>query len=120
MSHNKYPCEVISVYDGDTIKVMINLWPQMWKETNLRLMGIDTPEWRTRNLCEKAMAETAKGILISFLEGKELYATDVFLGKYSGRVIGNLFADDVDASEFMLKTGYAIEYAGGKRTHVWC
>ena len=44
--------KVISVYDGDTIKVVFPLNDIFYK-WNCRLMGVDTPEIRTRNTKEK-------------------------------------------------------------------
>ncbi len=120
MAHNKYPVKLLSVYDGDTLTILVDLWPGQWIKAKLRLNGIDTPEKRTRSVCEKAMALAVRELLVSFLDGKELYITDVFNGKYAGRVIGDLYADGINVSEYLLKSGYAIPYSGGKRTKVWC
>ena len=40
-------CKVVSVYDGDTIKIIFMLHDHMYK-WNCRLTGIDTPELRTK------------------------------------------------------------------------
>ena len=54
-------CKVVKVYDGDTIKVVfplkykvkgIPILGKMYK-WNCRLIGVDTPEIRTRNKLEK-------------------------------------------------------------------
>ena len=48
---------VVSVYDGDTITIIMRF---RWKsfQFKCRLMGIDTPELRTRNEKEKQMGST--------------------------------------------------------------
>lgn len=120
MAHNRYPARLLNVYDGDTLTLIVDIWPGQWIKAKLRLNGIDTPEKRTRVLCEKAMAIVAKNELESFLLNKKLYITDIFHGKYAGRIIGDLYADGLNVSEYMLSTGYAIPYSGGKRSHVWC
>ena len=45
-------CKVVSVYDGDTIKVVFPLGGHMYK-WNCRISGVDTPELRTRCKLEK-------------------------------------------------------------------
>ena len=44
--------KVVSVYDGDTIKVVFPIFNKMYK-WNCRVSGVDTPELRTRNEAEK-------------------------------------------------------------------
>ena len=45
--------KVVSVYDGDTIKVVFPL-SNVYYKWNCRLTGVDTPEIRTRCKKEKA------------------------------------------------------------------
>ena len=45
--------KVVSVYDGDTVKIVFPLQEKLYK-WNCRLAGVDTPELRTRNKLEKA------------------------------------------------------------------
>ena len=52
VNNQSIEAKVISVYDGDTIKALFPLNGVMYK-WNCRLVGIDTPEIRTRNLKEK-------------------------------------------------------------------
>ena len=49
-----YRCKVLRVVDGDTVDVDIDLGFGIWqKNERVRIMGIDTPESRTRNKIEK-------------------------------------------------------------------
>ena len=48
--------EINRVLDGDTIDVTIDLGFDLFKKERVRVAGVDTPEKRTRNLAEKALA----------------------------------------------------------------
>ena len=49
-----YRVEVTRVVDGDTIDVDVDLgFGMIYKKQRVRMMGIDTPESRTRDLEEK-------------------------------------------------------------------
>ena len=45
---------VLRVVDGDTLDVTIDCGFDIWKKERIRLLGIDAPEIRTRDLEEKA------------------------------------------------------------------
>ena len=50
----EYRCKVIKVIDGDTVDVDIDLgFDIIIKGERVRIMGIDTPESRTRDKVEK-------------------------------------------------------------------
>ena len=55
-----YACKVTRVVDGDTIDVNIDLGFSVWHKARVRMLGIDTPESRTRRLDEKALGLAAK------------------------------------------------------------
>ena len=49
-----YRAKVVRVIDGDTVDVDIDLGFGIWqKNERVRIMGIDTPESRTRDKVEK-------------------------------------------------------------------
>ena len=54
-----YKAEVISVYDGDTVTLMIDQGMKHFARVKVRMVGINTPEIRTRDLEEKE-----KGIIL--------------------------------------------------------
>ena len=62
----KIKCKVVSVYDGDTMKVVFPLNNKMYK-WNCRLLGIDTPELRTKDKHEKDLAKIAKENLMKLV-----------------------------------------------------
>ena len=50
----EYRCKVIKVIDGDTVDVDIDLgFDIMLRDERVRIMGIATPESRTRDKVEK-------------------------------------------------------------------
>ena len=52
----EYRCKIVKVIDGDTVDVDIDLGFGIWmRGERVRLLGIDTPESRTRDLEEKAI-----------------------------------------------------------------
>lgn len=59
----QYNVTVTKVVDGDTIDVDIDLgFSVVLKKQRVRLMGIDTPESRTRDLVEKKFGKASKNI----------------------------------------------------------
>ena len=47
----EYKCKVRKIVDGDTVDVDIDLGFGVWlRKQRVRLVGIDTPESRTRDL----------------------------------------------------------------------
>ena len=64
----EYKVEVLKVVDGDTIDVNIDLgFGMSYNKQRVRLMGIDTPESRTRDLEEKVYGKAAKKFLKQLL-----------------------------------------------------
>ena len=56
-----YRCKLRRVVDGDTVDVDIDLGFGIWQmNERVRIMGIDTPESRTRNKVEKKFGLAAK------------------------------------------------------------
>ena len=111
-----YKIEVLRVVDGDTVDVRIDLGFNVWHKCRVRLMGINAPESRTRDLEEKARGLAAKSWLIDILEHSkgEVELQSHGTGKY-GRVLGELFVNGLNINETMVKEGHAVEYDGGKK-----
>ena len=98
-----YP--VISVVDGDTVKVLMN----GTKET-IRLIGIDTPEIGSRLECFGTEAKTrAQELLSNRKVSVELDPTQAERDRY-GRLLAYLEVDGRDFGEQMIRQGYAHEY----------
>lgn len=128
--NNQYSMEILSVIDGDTYRALVEIWPGLVQSINVRVRGIDTPEKNTSGgECpshEKALAFKAARIAEGALKSAyRVYITKVGLGKYAGRVIGEVVLVNRDGSkylmsDFLIKSGVAVKYDGGKRSTDWC
>lgn len=70
-----YSAEVLSITDGDTFKANIDLGFGISIVKKVRLLGLDTPEKRTRNIEEKMRGEFATDDAIELLQGKTVILT---------------------------------------------
>lgn len=116
-----YKAEVISVYDGDTITVMIDQGMKHFARVKVRMLGINTPEIRTKDLDEKERGYAAKEYLKSRIEGKTIIINTVKKGKF-GRWLGVFWLYEEGMGELgeslndeMIRMGHAVAYDGGKR-----
>ena len=61
MTMYQYKVSVVKVVDGDTLDVDIDLgFGMSYKKQRVRMMGIDTPESRTRDKVEKLFGKASK------------------------------------------------------------
>jgi len=116
-----YKAEVLSVYDGDTITVMIDQGMKHFARVKVRMIGINTPEIRTKDLEEKERGYAAKDYLKSRIEGKTIVINTVKKGKF-GRWLGVIWIYEDGMEELgeslndeMIRVGHAVSYDGGKR-----
>ena len=114
-----YNCNLVKVVDGDTIDVDIDLgFNVVLSNRRVRLLGIDTPESRTRDLAEKKLGLEAKDRLIE-LCGEKLQLLSEGTDKY-GRVLGVPHTvDGKNICDLLVQEGHAVPYFGGKKTKVW-
>ena len=115
-----YQCKLLRVVDGDTIDVNLDLGFNVWHRARVRMLGIDTPESRTRNLEEKALGLASKARLKELLKGSKLeIQCTKEKGKF-GRVLGIVWATDkagnrIDCNTQLCVEGHARPYHGGKK-----
>ena len=77
--------------DGDTVDVDIDLgFGMVYKKQRVRLLGIDTPESRTRDLVEKLFGKACKAHLKNFFAEGDITLVSHDKGKF-GRILGELF-----------------------------
>ena len=107
----KYNAKLDRVVDGDTVDAMIDLGFDTWVHKRIRLLGIDSPETRTRDLDEKAQGLATKERLTGILEAAEgmfvLHSHGV--GKY-GRCLGTIMVGEENINELLLAEGLAEVY----------
>ena len=121
----EYRSSLVKIIDGDTIDVDLDLgFGVVLKKQRIRLHGINTPESRTRDLEEKKYGLAAKARLRELLESADTITVKTAIdkkarGKY-GRILGTIFADNVNINDKLLDEGHAIAYYGGtKNTNKW-
>ena len=116
----EYRCKLVKVIDGDTIDVDIDLGFGVWlKKERVRLVGIDTPESRTRDLEEKKYGLAAKEFLIKWTGAGELRLKTQKdkTGKF-GRILGELWTFDTNINQKMIEEHHAVAYEGQSKEEI--
>lgn len=106
--------KVIKVYDGDTITIasrLSNLENPIYR-FSVRLHGIDSPEIKGQTFAEKELAIIARDALHTLIFGKIVTLRNVSTEKY-GRVLADVYLDDLHINNWMLQEKYAVPYDGG-------
>ena len=106
---------VVKVYDGDTITILFRFNKQYYK-TSCRILGIDTPELRTKNLKEKAAGYKARDFLSGFILDKIILIKFGKFDKYGRPLIEGFLDNGQSISNLMISNGHAKPYFGGKKT----
>ena len=116
----RYKVSVVKVVDGDTVDVDIDLgFGMSYKKQRVRMLGIDTPESRTRDLVEKKFGKASKAHLKSILESGGIQLVSHDKGKF-GRILGELFIGDSSYSinQQMIDEHHAVAYTGGNKEEI--
>ena len=115
-----YKAKVVRVVDGDTIDALIDLGFDIHKKIRIRMVGMNAPESRTRDLEEKKRGLAAKARLKEILkEGKNKFILESQgVGKY-GRCLAVIKIGDVDVNQQLIEEGHATAYFGGKRQVIY-
>ena len=116
----EYKVKITRVVDGDTVDAEISLGYNVYITERIRLMGIDTPESRTRNRKEKALGLAAKAYLKELLKENKgdiiLRTSKEGKGKF-GRILGTLLIYDgmTSVNQMLIDEGHARDYFGGSK-----
>jgi micrococcal nuclease len=123
----EYRTNLIKVVDGDTVDVDIDLGFGIWlRNERVRIMGIDTPESRTRDKVEKLFGKAASRRLKELLGKSPVLRTQVardgedMKGKF-GRILGDfdVYCPTTDAwrpvTSVMSEEGHCVPYYGGSK-----
>ena len=123
----EYRCKVIKVIDGDTVDVDIDLgFDIMLRDERVRIMGIDTPESRTRDKVVKKFGLASKARLKELISRKSgpILKTQInkkgedMRGKF-GRILGDFVTDDGRmVTDILVEEGHAVAYFGGSKEEI--
>lgn len=116
------PVKVVSVYDGDTVTLAtFALSPGGSPPFALkcRLMGIDTPELRSKNEKEKVMARAARDALRGLVLNEVVTAHCGPFDKY-GRLLAWLeTGEGIVVNDWLIEQGFARSYDGKGARGSW-
>ena len=110
--------KVVSVYDGDTVKIVFPLSekePDRLYRWNCRLINVDTPEIRTKNKKEKEYGKKVRDYLREKILDKIVTINCQDFDKY-GRLLVEIYLEDVCINNWLIENNYAKKYDGGKKT----
>jgi len=121
----EYRVKILKVVDGDTVDVDIDLgFGVVLSDERVRIMGIDTPESRTRDKVEKKFGLASKARLKSLLGKTGILKTQInkngedMKGKF-GRILGDFVAEDGRmVTEILVEEGHAVAYFGGSKEEI--
>ena len=121
----EYRVKVLRVVDGDTVDVDIDLgFGVVLSDERVRIMGIDTPESRTRDKVEKIFGLASKNRLKSLLGKTAILKTQInkdgedMKGKF-GRVLGDFVTEDGRmATDVLIEEGHCVPYFGGSKEEI--
>ena len=105
-----YEAKVVSVYDGDTIRVDIDLGFNLWLHNEpIRFIGINAPELRGDS---KVEGIKSRDWLASKLQPGTmiLLRTEKDAREKYGRYLGTVYLDGVNLNEEMINQGLANQY----------
>ena len=117
--------KVVSVYDGDTFKVNLPCMQDIFcRDISVRVYGVDTPEMKTQNSCEKKKAKEAQTLTKEILSKGPVLLKNCKRDKYfrllcDVSVLGQ--NQGYDLSEELVNNHLAVRYYGETKAEVdWC
>ena len=115
-SLNSLICDakIIKVYDGDTVTAIFEYKNEIYK-WSCRLLGIDTPEIKSKDENEKKIAVTVRYVLHDKIINKIVKLHCYDFDKY-GRLLVEIYLDDLHINQWLIDEKYANKYDGGTKT----
>jgi micrococcal nuclease len=122
----EYKCKILRVVDGDTVDVDIDLGFGVWlKKERVRMMGIDTPESRTRDKEEKKFGLAAKQFVKDYMPVGSIQVLKTEIDKSGedkkgkfGRILGDFLIDGKKLTKIMITESHAVAYHGQNKADV--
>lgn len=117
----EYRCKILRIVDGDTVDVDIDLGFGVWMhKERVRLLGIDTPESRTRDLVEKQFGLASKQFVKDLMPigSQQIIKTEKDKTGKFGRILGDFLIDGKRLTHLMVEANHAVEYNGENKDAV--
>lgn len=114
--------DVVAVYDGDTVTVNIpDVHPLIGKKIGVRIRGLDTPERKGKQPCEKDKAIEAKSLVETALKNaKQVDLLNCGKDKYF-RLLCDVHYDGKSVAALVLDKKLAYQYSGATKQKIdWC
>ena len=117
----EFDAKIVYIYDGDTMHCVFKAFGEYYR-WNCRVMGVDTPELRTKNAAEKEMGYKVRDILREHLQDKVVRIKCGEFDKY-GRLLIDVYVHECMPnthksnvlSEWLIANQYAYAYGGGTK-----
>lgn len=118
----EFQAKVVYVYDGDTIHVVFKVFNDYYR-WNCRIIGVDTPELRTKNEKEKEKGYIVRDKVKEHFLNKIVKIKCNKFDKY-GRLLIDVYLpknipdkkDTTLLSEWLIANEYAYSYDGGTKS----
>lgn len=114
-----YPASVVSVYDGDTLTVLVDLGLGVQLRDQVRVLGVDAPELHGSS---RAAGLAARDYLNALVKDRRLVlrVDDASPREKYGRLLAAVFLVEPDGTlrpvaALLLAAGHAKAYDGGRR-----
>ena len=117
----EYRCKILRIVDGDTVDVDIDLGFGVWMhKERVRLLGIDTPESRTKDLVEKQFGLASKQFVKDLMPigSQQIIKTEKDKTGKFGRILGDFLIDGKRLTHLMIEANHAVEYNGENKDAV--
>lgn len=118
----KYAARVARIIDGDSIVLDIDLGFNTWlNKQSIRLYGVDTPEYRTRDLVEKQHGTLAKERVEALIQPGDTVLVETIKDKHEkfGRILGIIHTNTgINIGELLIEEALAVKYHGQSKSQI--
>lgn len=117
----EYRCKILRIVDGDTVDVDIDLGFGVWMhKERVRLLGIDTPESRTKDLVEKQFGLASKQFVKDLMPigSQQIIKTEKDKTGKFGRILGDFLIEGKRLTDLMIEANHAVVYNGENKDAV--
>ena len=117
-----YRAKVNRIIDGDSVVLDLDLGFDTWiNNQSIRLVGVDAPESRTRDLVEKQFGNLAKERVKELLEIGSYVIIKTYKDKEGkfGRILGEIVTnEEININDLLIEERLAVYYEGQSKEEV--